>query len=189
MSLSEEIMNIIYKPENSNINDKQYQKERKIYLSLSDKLNHPLRDEPARKTALSVLSQYLFQKRNKISINKSSSSYCTEQAHLLPLQVLKFFPEIKAFLKNLDITCRPDDFDNAIIGKVDTFTQALFSIRDRKYFEFKNFFFPLENCSTPLDLIFRGLFYARAKQNVKKIKWIILVIIMAFVVLILFLVK
>jgi len=54
-------------------------------------------------------------------------------------------------------------------------------MRDPKYFELKNFFFQLENCSTPLDLLFRGLFYARAKQNLGKIKWVILGIAIALI--------
>jgi len=187
MSTSREIMNIVYAPDHAETNDEQYQKDKKLYLTLSGKLNSSVRDDPAKMAALSVISQYLFLKRNAVSINKSSATYCAEQARLLPQRALKFFPEIQAFLKNLDITCKPDEFDNAIIGKIDVFTQAIFSMRDRKYFELKDFFFRFENCATPLDLLFRGLFYARAKQNVGKIKWVILgIFIFLVVVFILF---
>lgn len=180
MSASEKIMNVIYGPNHAEINDEQYQRYKKIYLNISNKLNDSFIDSDTI-VALSVISQYLFQKRNITSINKSSAVYCTEQVRLLPLRAPKFFPEIQSFLKNLNIECRPDEFDNAVIAKIDVFTQALFDAHDSKYFELKNFFFRLENCSTPLDLLLRGLFYARAKQNVRKIKWIVLGLIIAFV--------
>jgi len=176
-------MNNIYGLDYIQGNDKQYQKDKKLYCTLSNKLNSSIRDDSSKMAALSVITQYLFQKRNVVSINKPSVSYCAEQTRLLPLRTLKFFPEIQAFLKNLNITCQPDEFDNAIIGKIDVFTQAIFISRDRKYFELKDFFFRLENCFTPLDLLFRGLFYARAKQNVGKIKWVILGIAITIIVL------
>jgi len=182
MSISIEIMRIIYGPDHAETKDEQYQKDKKVYLSISDKLNTSVRDNPAEMAALSVISHCLFLKRNTVSINKSAEAYSMKQTHSLPLRASKFFPEIQAFLKIIDIICPPDEFDRAVIAKIDVFTQALFSWRDPKYFELKDHFFRLENCSSPLDLLFRGIFYARAKQNVGKVKWIILGIILALIV-------
>jgi hypothetical protein len=186
MRTSENIINIIYDPIHAEMNDEQYQKYKKIYLSLSTQLNKPLGDEYDKKVSLSVISQFIFEKRNKVSINKTSFAYRHKQAYLLPSLAPKFFPKIEEFLKNLKITCQPSDFDNAILGKIDIFTQSLYAHRDKEYFDLKNFFFQLENCSTPLDLLFRGLFYARAKQNIGKIKWIVFGFVITLLALILF---
>lgn len=180
-------MNIIYGSDHAEANDEQYQKDKQLYLSLSDTLNSSIRGDSGRMAVLSSISQALFQKRNTVSINKSSAFYRREQASSLPLRASRFFPELQRFLNNVGVTCRLDEFDNAIIAKIDVYTQALFSMEDPEYFRFKDFFFRLENCPTPLDLLFRGLFYTRARQNVGKTKWliagVILLVIAAFVLL------
>lgn len=118
--------------------------------------------------ALSVIAQYLFVKRNSVSINLSPTQYRDEQARVLPSRASRFFREVQSFVEVLGASCTPDEFDNAVLLKIDLFTQALHGMRDTRYFELKNLFFRLENCDTPLDLLFRGLFYARTKQNVRK---------------------
>ena len=94
ISVSEKIMNVVYGPDHAEINDEQYQRHKKLYLSISNKLNNSLMDDIDTIVALSVISLFLFQKRNIISINNSSSVYCKKQVYLLPLRAQKFFPEI-----------------------------------------------------------------------------------------------
>ena len=192
MRKSEEIMNVIYCQSHDLEDaidafiDKQNQEDKKIYLSFAEKLNAPLRGEPAKTAALSLISQYIFLKRNKVSINKTSGGYLLAQFRSQLLLWPKYCPEIEAFLENLNISCQAGDFDDVVLSKIDTYTQELYSHRDPAYFDLKNYFFQLENCSTPLDLLFRGLFYARAKQNIGKIKWIVFGFVITLLALILF---
>jgi len=95
MSISKKIMDILYSPDHAGINEEQYQRDKKLYLTLSDKLNSSVRDDPEKMVVLSVISQYLFQKRNAVPINrfllfdKSSATYCIEQVRSLPLRIVQ----------------------------------------------------------------------------------------------------
>ena len=158
-----------------------------MYFALSDNLNESIRHDAPKMAALSVISQYIFMKRNSVSIKKPSSLYYQKQMRRLPINAPKFFPEVKSFLEAIRAICSPDKFDNAVLSKIDIFTQTLYSMRDKKYFELKNFFFTIEHCATPLDLLFRGLFYARARQNIRKIIWAVVAIIILIIFLIIIL--
>jgi hypothetical protein len=199
MRTSEEIMNAIYiqshdvlpfpnyfeNAVNASI-DEQNQEDKKIYLTFSEKLNAPLKGELAKKATLSLISQNIFLKKNKVSINKTPGEYLLARFQSRLVHSSKYFPEIEAFLENLSISCEAGDFDDIVLNKIDSYTQELYSHRDQAYVDLKNYFFQLENCSTPLDLLFRGLFYARAKQNIGKIKWIIFGFVITLLALILF---
>lgn len=187
MNAAQEIMGIIYAPDQSDEADDQYQESRKLYFILSDKLNASVRNDPAKMAALSVIAQYLFIKRNSVSINLSPTQYRNEQGRVLPLGSPQFFREVKSFLEVLGTSCALNAFDNAVLMKIDLFTQALYTMRDRRYLELKDFFFRLENCDTPLDLLFRGLFVARAKQNVRKLRWTLIAVIGLIILLVMFL--
>jgi len=163
----------------------QYQKCKDLYLTLSEKLNRSLENDLYKRAAISTISQFLFKKRNVISINMPSEKYRSEMARSLTIRAPKFFSEIERLLKILEISCQPIDFDNAILSKIDYHTQKMASNEDYTYFDYKNIFFSLNNCSTPLDLLFRGLFIARAKMNVAKFMKIVFVIsILIFILLI-----
>jgi len=132
-------MNMIYDPGHSDEADDQYQKNRKLYSTLYDKLNESIRNHTHKMAALSVISQHLFLKRNSVSIKKTPSLYRQSLARLLPMYAPKFFPEVRSFLKVLGVTCTPDEFDNAVLLKIDIFTQELYGIRDHRYLELKIF--------------------------------------------------
>jgi len=166
MKTSQEIMNLIYDPATG---DDLYQKNRQLYFGLAEKLNASVRTAPSRMVALSAHSQYIFMKRNQTSINKSVQDYCEDLSRTLPANAPRFFPEIQNFLDVLGVNCTPSEFDNAVLVKIDVYSQGIYASRDRRYFELKNFFFKLENCDSPLDLLFRGLFYARARQSHRKL--------------------
>lgn len=115
--------------------------------------------------SLSVLSQYVFLKRHQTSVIKSVQAYCEELSRVLPANAPKFFPEIQNLLHVLSIDYPPSEFDNAVLLKIDVWTHGVYAMRDPRYFELKNLFSRLENCDSPLDLLFRGLFLARARRS------------------------
>jgi len=152
--------------------DVEYQRLKQLYLSLSDNLNKSIKDYPTKVATLSEISKSLFTKRNIVSTEKSFKNYIASQKRLLPMQASKFLPDIQEFLKNLDIECQPDEFDKAVIGKIDISVQAAYNLFRPTYLKWEALFSDIENCSTPLDLLFHGLFHVRASQNVKKDKLI-----------------
>jgi hypothetical protein len=188
MLISESIMEEVYGPEHTQVHDEQYQRDRATYRALSGQLNRPLGDDPAKRAALIVISRFLFRKRNAVSIGKSARAYCSEQQRSLPRRAPKFFPDVRSFLRATGVDCGAAQFDTAVLAKLDVYTQAMFSLRDTTYFDLKNLFFRPQNCSTPLDFVLHGIFYARAAKNVRMVlrAAVALLAIIAFILLAVF---
>lgn len=172
MNFSENIMKEIYEEFLLKPKGMFFQQDEEKYAELSSKLNKPI-DDPGTLAALSTISIFLFRKRNTVSVMKSYVKYTKALLNSLSEQKEIFFPEIQLFLKNIDVSCEPNEFDRAVIQKIDFYTQFLYSIRSPEYSRLKDFFFQVENVSTPLDTLFYGLFYARAMQSKKIIGGII----------------
>jgi hypothetical protein len=150
---------------NSTPGNALWEQDRNTYLRLRGELNVSTRADHVRMAALSVQAQYIFRRRQRnISLKGSHEEYRKRLVETLPQNAPQFFPEVDRFLNLLGVTCSAEDFDNAVLFAIDEWTQSLYAVRDHHYPELQAFFSRLENCETPLDLLFRGLFLARFKM-------------------------
>jgi hypothetical protein len=170
VSNSAQILDGLYNPDNAPMRDEKWYRDRAVYQRAAEKLTSSVRQDPSLAAALAVFALYLFKKRNVVPIYfKSTAAYCKQQARRLPLREALYLPEIEAFLSNVGLSCSPQEFDRAVIHRIDVFTHTLFSTHDPLYFDLKSHFIGVKNCQSPLDLLFHGLFLQRAHQSVSSV--------------------
>ena len=74
------------------------------------------------------------------------------------------------------------------MSKMDIYTQKMLGNQDPRYLDLKNLFRPEDNCSTPLDLLFHGMFVAREKRKKGKSFLVLIVAILIMAVFFYFLI-
>lgn len=175
------LLDDLYYTDPDEVSEPNFGRYRALYRRIADCLSEPL--PSTQRASVSVIAQYLFRKRNAISVTQPSESYRAALARDLPRRASTFMPEIRSLLHALDLDCDPADFDNAILVKLDVRTQGLAANRNPIYFTVKGYYSRLENCETANDLLLRGLFLARARHNVKRIARAAVLLIVAVLAL------
>ena len=181
MNTSKEILDSIYKPDGVEKNNEQYQKDKGLYSTVANAIHYPVADNPEKHAKLITLARSIFLKRNQVSADCDPERYRFFQEKTIPVLIRQYQSHLAEFLKIVNVYCPPEDFDNAVLNKIDIYTQEMFITQEPRYLDLKNLFLQEGDCATPLDLLFHGMFFSREKRKKGKsfLVLIIAIIVMA----------
>lgn len=188
MNTSQEIMESLYRAEDGGEYNERYQKDKGLYATLADALNYPVKDNPEKLTHLITMAKSIFWKRNQVQTDCDPERYRYFQERTIPVLIRQYESDLAEFLKSVNVHCPPEDFDHAVLSKMDIYTQKMLGNQDPRYLDLKNLFLPEDNCSTPLDLLFHGMFVAREKRKKGKSFLVLIVAILIMAVFFYFLI-